>query len=109
MNTYKAKVVRVLNGDTISAEVSLGFNIKITETIRLLRIDTPENRGKEKAKGKVVTKFLTRMIEGKEVELKINPDDKKGKFGRYLAEVYYKGENVNDKLVKLGMAVYRDY
>ena len=35
--------------------------------------------------------------------------DKKGKFGRYLVELWLDGVNLNDELVRLGLAEYVDY
>ncbi|HFD87662.1 MAG TPA: hypothetical protein ENJ35_08300, partial [Gammaproteobacteria bacterium] len=35
--------------------------------------------------------------------------DKKGKYGRYIAEILLDGININDALVSNGYAQYRDY
>ena len=35
--------------------------------------------------------------------------DKKGKYGRYLAEIWLDGENINDLLVMNGLAEFKDY
>jgi micrococcal nuclease len=35
--------------------------------------------------------------------------DRKGKYGRFIAEIWLDGENVNDRLVAEGHAVYREY
>lgn len=42
MYTYKAKVLRWVDGDTVSLELDLGFNISLIERFRLLGTDTPE-------------------------------------------------------------------
>jgi len=44
MYRYQAKLIRVVDGDTVDAEIDLGFNIYIRERIRLMGIDTPETR-----------------------------------------------------------------
>ncbi|GAG20500.1 unnamed protein product, partial [marine sediment metagenome] len=45
MYTYRAKLDRVVDGDTVDLFVDLGFNICIKDRFRLLGIDTPELRG----------------------------------------------------------------
>ncbi|SVD94525.1 uncharacterized protein METZ01_LOCUS447379, partial [marine metagenome] len=38
MYNYKAKLLRVVDGDTVDAEIDLGFKIFIKERIRLMGI-----------------------------------------------------------------------
>ena len=47
MYTYKAKLDRVVDGDTIDANIDLGFDITIHKRIRLAGIDTPESRTRD--------------------------------------------------------------
>ena len=47
MYTYKAKLDRVVDGDTIDAHINLGFDITIHKRIRLAGIDTPESRTRD--------------------------------------------------------------
>ena len=42
MYNYKAKVVRVVDGDTVDLKVDLGFHISANERFRIKDIDTPE-------------------------------------------------------------------
>ena len=51
---YKAKLVRVVDGDTIDAEIDLGFGVFIKQRIRLYGIDTPESRTKDLEEKNVV-------------------------------------------------------
>ena len=54
MYTYKIKLDRVVDGDTIDAEIDLGFDIKVKKRIRFMGINAPESRTKdleEKARG----------------------------------------------------------
>jgi micrococcal nuclease len=108
MYEYKATVLKVIDGDTIDAEVDLGFRLKISDRFRLVGINAPETRTRnkeEKAKGLKSKKYVIEKIEGKEVIIKT---EKKGKFGRYLATVYYivgnKKINLNKELIKKGLA-----
>jgi len=105
--TYKAKLVRVIDGDTVDLLVDLGHRITIKERYRLSGINTPEVRGKEREAGLAAKRFL--MWELRE-DLVIQTDlDKKGKYGRYLATLYVDGRNINQALVDAGHAVVEHY
>lgn len=108
MYEYKAKIIDVYDGDTVTAVIELGFNVTVTEKVRLARIDTPEVRGEEKADGFISRDRLKERILDKDVIIKTEKD-KKGKYGRYIAEIILDDENLNDWLVTEGLAVYRDY
>jgi len=41
---YNAKLIRVIDGDTIDALIDLGFNVWVKKRIRLYGINTPESR-----------------------------------------------------------------
>ena len=61
MYEYKCDITRVVDGDTVDAEIDLGFDIIFKSRIRLYGIDTPESRTSnkdEKARGKRAAKFL---------------------------------------------------
>ena len=112
MYEYRATIIKAYDGDTVTAEIDLGFNIKITEKLRLLRINTPELRGDERELGLISRDRLREKILGREVIIKTKKD-KKGKYGRYLAEIIFETEdgliNVNDWLVTEGLAEYKEY
>ena len=110
---YRARVVSVYDGDTCTVEIDLGLSVWLRgEKLRLARINAPEVRGRERAAGLAARDWLKTRIAGKEVVLH-TWKDQKGKFGRYLAEVWRAdGDgwlNINDALVAAGHAVYRDY
>jgi micrococcal nuclease len=88
MYEYKAKVVEVYDADTMRVDIDLGFGVWLKyQTIRWLKIDAWELRGDEKEKGIVARDRVRDLILGKEVFLKTYKDEK-GKYGRWLAEVY---------------------
>jgi len=98
---YDAKIVRVIDGDTFEFEVDLGFSITIKEKLRLYGIDTPEIRGKERPQGLKVKKYVKKLIHNKMFEIDVY---KKGKFGRYVADVYLKkGVTLTTHLLKKKM------
>ena len=106
---YRAKVVRVIDGDTIIVDFDLGLNSwRLDERLRLNRINAPEIRGRQKLLGKRSMDWLVDKIEREFVVIE-TIKDKRGKFGRYLAEVWIGGVNVNDEMVELGLAEYKDY
>ncbi len=88
MYEYRAKIVDVYDGDTFTFEVDLGFSITVTEKIRLAGINTPEVRWSSKVEGKMVRDYVRSIILGKEVIIQVF---KKGKFGRYIAYVFFDG------------------
>lgn len=102
MYEYKAIIVNVIDGDTFDMNIDLGFNIHIYERVRLLNIDTPENRGVEKKLGKAVTQYAKKHFEGKEVILR-SSKNKTDSFGRWLAEVYIDDLNIKELYDFLGI------
>ena len=67
MYNYNAKCIRVVDGDTIDAEIDLGFDIKVTKRIRLGGINAPESRTRnkvEKKLGLAAKERLKEMLEG---------------------------------------------
>ena len=54
MYTYKAKLVKVVDGDTIDVTIDLGFDVSVKKRVRFEGINAPESRTrdlKEKALG----------------------------------------------------------
>ncbi|MCF7848072.1 MAG: thermonuclease family protein [Kiritimatiellales bacterium] len=111
---YRAEIVSVYDGDTCTADIDLGLGVWVRgEKLRLLRINAPEMRGDEKEAGRSSRDFLRELILGKEVFIE-TIKDKRGKYGRYLAEIWLeeapeKWVNVNDLMVEAEHAVYKEY
>jgi endonuclease YncB( thermonuclease family) len=87
-------VTRVVDGDTVKVVGS--DNIELD--IRLAEIDAPEL---DQPYGKISQATLEELISGKEVELR---DIRKGKYGRFVANIYCNGIWINIALVKSGVA-----
>lgn len=107
---YKAFVTNVYDGDTITCNIDLGFDITIHERkIRLFDIDTPEIRGSERKEGLVSRDYLRSLILNKTIYIETQLD-KSGKYGRLLGTIYLIeegdsiGENLNEKLITEGYA-----
>jgi micrococcal nuclease len=110
MYTYRAKIVSVYDGDTVTALVDLGFRINMEIKIRLSRINAPEIRGPQRPQGLVARDFLRELILGKTVTI-MTQKDRKEKYGRYLAEIYLDDPSelffihcVNDIMIESGNA-----
>ena len=100
MYTYRCKILRVVDGDTVDVDIDLGFGIWMhKELVRMMGIDTPESRTRdlvEKAFGLASKERLKDILPvGSKQILKTQIDksgeDAKGKFGRILGDflVYY--------------------
>ena len=104
---YDAKIIRVVDGDTLDVDIDIGFNLTLRERVRLYGINAPETRSSdsiEKSKGMLAENFLVETL--LEVKNKVRLDiHGSGKFGRPLADVYADGINVNQLLIKKGHAV----
>ena len=49
---YRAIIIEVYDGDTVTADIDLGFNTwRMGEKLRLARINAPEVRCKERSEG----------------------------------------------------------
>jgi len=95
--TYRAHVVSVYDGDTFTINIDLGLGISMNgQKIRLFGFNTPEVRGVERPEGIPVRDYVRKMIEGRDVILRTHRD-KKGKYGRWLGEVFFQlGEDMHD-------------
>lgn len=102
--TYKAKVLSVYDGDTIRATFDLGFGIELkNQSIRLSGINAPEVRGESRENGLKSRDRLRELVLDKEVII-TTKKDKKGKYGRWLGEVFVDGESANYTLLAEGYA-----
>lgn len=106
MYQYKALIVDVYDGDTVTAIVELGFFVKAQIKIRLYGIDTPEIRGEEREAGLLSKIRLEELILNKNVIIKTYKD-KQEKYGRWLADIYLLNDetkSVNTILLEEGLA-----
>jgi micrococcal nuclease len=109
MYEYKCEFTRVVDGDTIDCVLDLGFSILHKCRVRLYGIDTPESRTRdldEKARGKLASKFLEDSINnGKQVILRSELKDSKGKYGRVLGSIVVDDLDINQAMVAQNLAV----
>ena len=95
MYEYRCKVMKVVDGDTVDVDIDLGFGIVLkNERVRVMGIDTPESRTRDKVEkqfGLAAKKRLKEMLDNKSgpiLKTQINKkgEDMKGKFGRILGD-----------------------
>ena len=49
MYEYRAKLVKIVDGDTVDVDIDLGFGVWLkNERVRIMGIDTPESRTRDK-------------------------------------------------------------
>ena len=96
MHIYRAKIARIVDGDTVDFNVDLGFNIYITIRTRLLDVNTPERGHPDWAKA---TSILTTLLDEQKDEegYVIIETQKTGKYGRWLVRI----DEVNESLAKV--------
>ena len=115
---YKAKLDRVVDGDTVDALIDVGFDIWFKKRIRFKGVDTWESRTRnleEKAlglKAKARTKELLEKVSSKSGYFRIKSYGL-GKYGRVLADVFImdkdgKQWNINKTLITEGHAYVYD-
>lgn len=102
MYNYLAIITKVHDGDTVTADVDLGFGLWLRgQKIRLSGINAPELRLPE---GAISRDFLTDLVIGKIVTLD-TIKDKKEKYGRWLGVIWVGKVNVNELMVAKNLAV----
>ena len=86
MYEYDAKLLRVVDGDTVDAMIDLGFDVWVKKRIRLYKINAPESRtrdAEEKIRGLAAKARLQELLEASEGKFKLLSHGV-GKYGRCL-------------------------
>jgi micrococcal nuclease len=101
---------KVVDGDTIDADIDLGFDISLTKRIRLAGIDTPESRtsdANEKKYGLESKDWLKKRCENaKDILIKTELPDSTEKYGRIIGHLFINGEetSLNNQMIAEGYA-----
>lgn len=113
MYEYRVKEIEsIYDGDTMKVVVDAGFGIFTKQTLRLHGINAPEMKGADKENGKITRDWLREKVYkamedgGPGVSIKTYKD-KKGKYGRLLADVFINGEekSLNDQMLTEGLVI----
>ena len=99
MYQYTAKIIKVLDGDTVIIDLDLGFNIVlVNQKVRLAGVDTPESRTSNAEEKLPVGSYA--KIETLKSD---NNDDKFGRIlGTFIAE---DGTKINQWMIDNNYAV----
>ncbi len=89
MYTYKAKLNRVVDGDTVNLTIDLGFRLTYTANCRLAGINAPEMNTEE---GKTAKVALMQMLPESFTIESTGLD----KYGRPVVKI----GNINDKMIE---------
>jgi|SRR5215510_2739161 len=106
--TFKAKLIRVVDGDTIDLEIDIGLHGRRIERMRLLGINCPEMHGDARPAGLAAKDYTSKWLESLDVDWPLVISTYKSDvFGRYLAVVWRRsdGSCLNDDLVASGNAI----
>jgi micrococcal nuclease len=104
------EIHKVVDGDTIDADIDLGFDISLTKRIRLAGIDTPESRTtdtNEKKYGLESKDWLKKRCENaKDILIKTELPDSTEKYGRIIGHLFINGEetSLNNQMIAEGYA-----
>ena len=105
MYTYKAHVISVYDGDTITVDIDLGFDTWLkNQKIRMYGINAPEMKGVSHTRGVTSRDALRSRIQGQDIIIE-TIEDKKEKYGRWLGKIEINNENINDWMVSNHYAV----
>ncbi len=99
--TYRAQVVRWVDGDTVDLRVDCGFYTWVEARFRLYGINTPERGQVGYAEANAFVAAAAPVGSGIVVKTYKSAD----KYGRFLAQVWVGELCVNDALVAAGLAV----
>jgi len=112
MWTYRCKLKKVIDGDTVDVDIDLGFGIwQMNERVRIMGIDTPESRTRNKIEKKfgLAAKARLKSLLGPKPILQTTiskkGEDMKGKFGRVLGDFIINGKQVSQIMCREGHAV----
>jgi endonuclease YncB( thermonuclease family) len=93
MYIYKAKLVRIVNGDTIRCWIDLGFGVSLQSmTIKLKNIKAPIG-----IKGEDASMYLAEILP-QNFSLKTQLED-----GIIIAEIMSAGKSINDLMLESGL------
>ncbi|MAG27714.1 hypothetical protein CMI47_19455 [Candidatus Pacearchaeota archaeon] len=105
MYEYNAKLIRIVDGDTLDAMIDIGFDVWVKKRIRLAGINAPESRTRDLEEKKLGLKAKSRLAEVLDEannEFRIISHGV-GKYGRCLGEIFIGDVSVNSQLLEEGI------
>lgn len=107
MHEYAAKLINIIDADTVKLEVDLGFHTWLRATFRLARINAPELMTLDGIQAKAFV--VERLSAATAIRIQSSRSEK---YGRWLCELNYQTSasqfqwtNLNNLLLESGHAV----
>lgn len=98
---FTGKVISVADGDTLDVTSPAG----VTETIRMIGIDTPEVYGGKECGGPAASAAMKELASGRHVTVTADPtQDRRDHYGRLLAYINRGSQDLGLTLVRRGLA-----
>ena len=108
MYEYHARLLQVVDGDTVDLDIDLGCFVRITRRCRLRGINAPEMKGQDSEEGKVsrleLEKILNYSCDSSYLLVRTHLD-RGDKYGRLLVDILCGESTVNEIMVAKGCAV----
>ena len=109
---YKAKIIRVVDADTVDADVDVGFGLTMRQRFRLNDYDAPETfrprNEAEKIHGKKATERAIELLIDKDILLKSTKVA--GIYGRFGADIWLEdGRNFVEVMISEGYEKKENY
>lgn len=101
MYEYSARLLRVLDGDTIEVDLNLGFHMHYFTKVRFAGMDAPELKTEA---GFRAREYLIDLLNDTTVGLVIKTtlNNEFEKYGRVLGSVWHGAVNINEAMVQAG-------
>lgn len=103
MYSYNARILAVVDGDTVDADIDLGLYVHTVARLRLLGINAPEIHGPEHDAGQRAKARLAALVEGKTIVITTHKDERE-KYGRFLASLATAEGDASEVLIREGLA-----
>ncbi len=104
--SFSARLVRVVDGDTVRLDIDLGADVILkNQAVRIRGIDAPELHGLERPRGLAAKRAAEEFLRGKKLHVELHG---KEKYGRWLGDLRAEGGDFGDWMVRNGQArIYR--
>lgn len=100
MYDYKAHILRVIDGDTVEANIDVGFKINYHTNVRLAGLNAPELNQPD---GPIVKARLIELVMNKPNTVIVSKS--LDKYGRVLGTIYVDGVSINQQLIDEKLAI----
>lgn len=98
MYQYFAKVVRVVDADTIVVMIDVGFDLLCTQHVRVYGINAPEVSTQE---GRAARDYVKKLLTAGTVVKLVTYKDGTEKYGRFLSEIFFNSKGTEISLGQL--------